>query len=761
MDRSGKLKDGFTRKELLESGATAAAAALLAQGAGSGVERALAASKGKRRDVAGMNIVLFLTDQERAIQHFPPNWLRRNLPGMRRLRRHGLSFERAFTNACMCSPARSTLMSGYFPAQHGVKYTLEEDMPASEYPQVELPVELKNLATVMKAAGYNVVYKGKWHCSKPAGKEAVPADLEKYGFQRWDPPDAGANQSVPEAGGGKVNNDGRFMESVGEPAAGTEGALQYLGSTAAQQQPFFMVISLVNPHDVLFYPGSGFEEDEYDQSWLEGNIHLPETVSEDLSTKPSVQEQFLRIFNLSGKLETPQQKRDYLNFYGNLMRSSDNYLVNVLDKLEETGLFDNTLVVRTADHGEMGVAHGGLRQKNFNVYEESLRVPLVYSNPTLFPSRPKPTRSSHMWTSCRHWRAWPPRRSRPGRTGRESITPRRPAPLLREVRTGLRRLHLRRLPVRTVTRPLPQAAQPHSQHPRRALEAGQVPRRRTPQTAAVGDVRPEDGPAGEDEPRLQRLRALTRAGEAVPAAQTKARPGREDPPAASLAAQISDLGADRDGPLVGQLEVLDRARGVARHRDEQQPAPAAHAGDRGRHDRNLRENVDGPLDVDVALEPAVGGQRERAGNVRGVLEAEARGQVADAVVLVAEVVDDQALGLRHVRRFGRLDREDHHGLAQRPDVLDARPQRQRRRFPAGVQVDRRARHPCQRRIHRAQLVHEVPQRPSSSRRAARTFSLPQLPGAEDGEDRDADREREPAAVRDLGQVGARGRRGRR
>jgi arylsulfatase A-like enzyme len=386
MERSSE-KGGLTRKQLLGSGAAAASALLLSRT--SGVERALAAA-GKRRDVAGMNIVLFLTDQERAIQHFPPNWLRQNLPGMRRLRRHGLSFERAFTNACMCSPARSTLMSGYFPAQHGVKYTLEEDMPASEYPQVELPVELKNLATVMKEAGYNVVYKGKWHCSKPAGATAVPADLEKYGFLRWDPPDAGANQTVPEAGGGKVNNDGRFMNSVGEAAAGTEGALQYLSSTAAQQQPFFMVISLVNPHDVLFYPGSGFEEDEYDQSWLEGDIHLPRTVGEDLSSKPSVQEQFLRIFNLSGKLKTPQQKRNYLNFYGNLMRSSDSYLVNVLDKLEETGLFDNTLVVRTADHGEMGLAHGGMRQKNFNVYEESLRVPLVYSNPALFP---KPARS--------------------------------------------------------------------------------------------------------------------------------------------------------------------------------------------------------------------------------------------------------------------------------------------------------------------------------------------------------------------------------
>jgi choline-sulfatase len=392
MDRSVDEKDGatrepggLTRKQLLGSGASAAAAALLAQGAG--VEQALAAGKGKGKDVAGMNVLLFLTDQERAVQHFPKDWVRKNLPGMRRLKRHGLSFERAFTNACMCSPARSTLMSGYFPAQHGVKYTLEEDMPASKkYPQVDLPTDLDNLATVMKSAGYNVVYKGKWHCSKPAEPEhAVPADLEKYGFDRWNPPDAGANQDVSEAGGGTVDNDGRFMDEVGEAEAGKEGALQYLSSVAPGQQPFFMVISLVNPHDVLFYPSKKFSEDGYDESWLEGDIGLPATVAEDLADKPAVQEEFVRIFNLTGKPKSPEEKRNYLNFYGNLMKSSDAYLVKVLDTLEEQGLLDETLIVRTADHGEMGLAHGGMRQKNFNFYEEALRVPLVYSNPNLFP----------------------------------------------------------------------------------------------------------------------------------------------------------------------------------------------------------------------------------------------------------------------------------------------------------------------------------------------------------------------------------------
>jgi choline-sulfatase len=389
MSDADRREGGLTRKQLLGTGAGAAAAALLSRGLG--VDAAFGASKGGE-GLNGKNVILFLTDQERAIQHFPANWMRENLPGMRRLKRHGLSFETACTAACMCSPSRSSLMTGYFPAQHGVKYTLEKNMPATEFPQVNLPETLPNLGTVMSAAGYDVVYKGKWHCAKSAEEqeelenpEAKPSDLERYGFGRWDPPDAGANQSIPEAGGGYTNNDGRIVESKGPYQEAKEGALQYIDSVATGQQPFFLVISLVNPHDVLFYPSRTFEESGYDSSWLAGDIEVPPTNEEDLSTKPSVQEEFLKIFNLTGKPKKEAEKRAYLNFYGNLMRSSDNYLVEVLNKLEAKGLFEDTLIIRTSDHGEMGLSHGGLRQKNFNFYEETLKVPLVYSNPKMFP----------------------------------------------------------------------------------------------------------------------------------------------------------------------------------------------------------------------------------------------------------------------------------------------------------------------------------------------------------------------------------------
>ena len=339
---------------------------------------------------AGMNVILFLTDQERAIQHFPPHWEEQNLPGMTRLRQHGLSFNRAFCNSCMCSPSRATLFTGSFPAQHGVTDTLSFGTRFSADERV-LPRDLPNMATVFAAAGYDVAYKGKWHLSKPLANPDDPddwkaADTAIYGFDRWNPPDAGENRDISQFGGGDADNDGRIMDGRGDAADGEEGVLQYLRSVAPGQQPFFLVISLVNPHDVLAYPRT-WQDGGYDSSpWLDGEIDLPATVDEDLSTKPAAQGRFNAWTNLGlGALRDQTEQRNYVNFYGNLIKAADVALVEVLDTLEERGLLEDTLIVRTSDHGEMGMARGGMRQKSFNVYEESLRLPLVFSNPRLFP----------------------------------------------------------------------------------------------------------------------------------------------------------------------------------------------------------------------------------------------------------------------------------------------------------------------------------------------------------------------------------------
>jgi arylsulfatase A-like enzyme len=247
------------------------------------------------------------------------------------------------------------------------------------------------MATVFADSGYEVAYKGKWHLSKPLAAPDdpaawTPADLEVYGFGRWNPPDAGENRDVSQFGGGDADNDGRIMTGNGPVTEGREGALAYLRDVAARQQPFFLVVSLVNPHDVLAYPRTWQDGGYEPTGWLDGELGLPATVHEDLASKPSAQGQFARWLNLGlGALPDDAARQRYVNFYGNLIKATDAWLVDLLDTLEELNLRDDTLIVRTSDHGEMGMAHGGVRQKSFNAYEESLRVPLIFSNPRLFP----------------------------------------------------------------------------------------------------------------------------------------------------------------------------------------------------------------------------------------------------------------------------------------------------------------------------------------------------------------------------------------
>ncbi len=379
------------RDFLKRSLATPALAAGVGSGLGVGLGAQSADALGNSK-FKGKNVILFITDQERAVMHFPSGWARRNMPATQRLLKNGISFENAFCNTCMCSPSRSTMMTGFFPAQHGVTQTLSFGFPNSPA-EPTLPTDLPNLGTAFKAAGYNVVYKGKWHLSKPAADpDDIHAyttdDLKPYGFDRWNPPEAGGSTAPEEFGGGRAANDRRYMRAKGGFRQGNEGAITYLKRAARGQSPFFMVVSLVNPHDVLAYPRTWQSGGYRSNRWIRGPIKLPQTVNENLNTKPQAQRQSKRLFALGmGATHSRQRRLRYLNFYANLIKESDRYLRQILDTLDDLNLTDDTLVIKTSDHGEMGMAHGGLRQKAFNFYEETLRVPLIYSNPKIYPRR--------------------------------------------------------------------------------------------------------------------------------------------------------------------------------------------------------------------------------------------------------------------------------------------------------------------------------------------------------------------------------------
>ena len=70
------------------------------------------------------DIVIIITDQERATQYFPEGWEQENLPTLTKLKDNGFTFDKAFCNSCMCTPSRATLFTGTYPSQHQCTETL-------------------------------------------------------------------------------------------------------------------------------------------------------------------------------------------------------------------------------------------------------------------------------------------------------------------------------------------------------------------------------------------------------------------------------------------------------------------------------------------------------------------------------------------------------------------------------------------------------------------------------------------------------------
>ncbi|AXG69857.1 choline-sulfatase [Kordia sp. SMS9] len=348
------------------------------------------------------DLILIITDQERATQNFPEGWESDNLKTMTFLKDNGFTFNKAFCNSCMCSPSRTTLFTGVYPSQHGVTQTLTFGGRYSDA-ETQLDPKIYNMARMLSGDGYDVQYRGKWHLSKGETENGLTAsEIALTGFRGWIAPDAGEDVKPQNFGGGYANHDEMYIQQ----------GIDFLQQVRTEREsgaprvPFCLVLSLVNPHDVLAYP-NGVDFGYSEKDWLGRSVGLPYSVNEDLlkNKKPMAQFQIVQSANLLlGALPNDEKKLNYINFYAHTLTKIDKQIGEFIDELyhvSDTGnrMADEALVIRISDHGEMGLAHGGMRQKAFNVYEETLNVPMVFSNPKLFPSKDKngnpiPQRSS-------------------------------------------------------------------------------------------------------------------------------------------------------------------------------------------------------------------------------------------------------------------------------------------------------------------------------------------------------------------------------
>ena len=350
------------------------------------------------------DVVIIMTDEERATPPYESpevlKWRSRKLSGRKWFDDQGVSFQRHYTGSLACVPSRPTIFTGHYPDLHGVTQT---DGIGKMYDDSRLrwlrPGEVPTLGNWFRAAGYDTHYDGKWHISHAdlpddsgaplatndddgvvdhvAVQRYLDADpLDPYGFSGWIGPEphgalianAGVRRDPLIADRVVAWLDDRYSRRrAGDPAA---------------MRPFLLVASFVNPHDIVLFPAWARKSPIRPSPLDPPSVPAPPTADEDLSTKPAAQIAFREAY-YSGYGPAPAIDRTYTrnaqryrDLYYRLHAEVDGPIDRVRRAVTDGGSA-NAVLVRTADHGDLLGAHGGLHQKWFNLYDEATRVPFV------------------------------------------------------------------------------------------------------------------------------------------------------------------------------------------------------------------------------------------------------------------------------------------------------------------------------------------------------------------------------------------------
>jgi arylsulfatase len=331
------------------------------------------------------NIIFVISDQ-RTYRLFAGDDY--SLPGIDTIARHGVTFRNHYIASAMCSPSRAAFLSGQPPQVNGVFDQMQYDFVPTLSP------DLPNVGSVLKGLGYKTAYFGKFEMDKkilnPEPTVNYSTAAQPYGFDVF-----GAGGDIGSAPRSGFKND-PFI--AGE-------SVRWLREAASEArqggQPFFMVASFVNPHDIMFGNGNipgqppvqiavtprvippPPENSIYRKIW---SFTLPPSLQEPLTAPgmPGALLEYNKGWNgWSGTI--PTNRRDmwsvFYNYYLNTIRDEDRALQQIVDVLDDMDLWRDTVVVFTADHGEMGGAHGGLKGKGPFAYEANAHVPLVIAHP--------------------------------------------------------------------------------------------------------------------------------------------------------------------------------------------------------------------------------------------------------------------------------------------------------------------------------------------------------------------------------------------
>ncbi len=299
-------------------------------------------------------------------------------PNLDRLAGRSTAFEQAYVTQPVCTPSRSSLMTGLYPHTNGC---VENNIP--------LPADVPCIPEMLDGGQYVTAYMGKWHL----GDEI----FRQHGFDEWVAIDDAyrghysqgrdrdarseyhhwlveRGQTPGEGNAFDRHAAARLPEDLSKPAFLGEQASRFIRRNASR--PWMLTVNFFEPHMPFFGPRDGqYDPDEVP---LPGNFDSPPGEDQPLKARAMSHAYCTDGFegvDLSGE----RGWREIIARYWGLCSLVDTHFGRILAALDETGQLDDTLIVYTSDHGDMMGSHRLLAK--CVQFEEAVRVPLLVKTP--------------------------------------------------------------------------------------------------------------------------------------------------------------------------------------------------------------------------------------------------------------------------------------------------------------------------------------------------------------------------------------------
>jgi arylsulfatase A-like enzyme len=290
-------------------------------------------------------------------------------PNLNKLASESVVFQRTYVTHAVCTPSRSSLMTGTWPHINGcIRNSVPLDRRFRVFPEL------------MEDKDYRSAYIGKWHLGEegPVGR----------GFEKWVSTDDNGDYTnfLISNGIAPDKQNGRFSESAISNLPVELSRPKFLERRACEfiekhrNDPFILVVGFVEPHSP--YNGPLNNEHPLDQVELDATATLAET--EDIPLRYRLMREWQQAEAILDRQRlhtqlffgvSPEEYRSIKQRYLGLVTLVDQSIGAVLACLERCNLTDHTIVVHTSDHGDSLGAHHLFGKET--MFEEATRVPLL------------------------------------------------------------------------------------------------------------------------------------------------------------------------------------------------------------------------------------------------------------------------------------------------------------------------------------------------------------------------------------------------